>query len=247
MPVKPQYAILTAAALVLGAAHLSAYGWGNDEDVQGNGQLTEHQQQLGKVDEVSIAIPAQVSIQQGDSPALSIQAEENILAHMDIEAKGDELRIRAKKGFDLEPSEPIKVQITLTGLEELSLAGSGDAKVAAFAGKTLDLSVAGSGDIVMAGAEYKELDVNVAGSGDVRIDDGSANSMDISIAGSGSLTSAVKAAKVEVSIAGSGDVAVHAADELEVSIAGSGNVDYYGSPKLSQSILGSGKLVQKGQ
>ena len=110
----------------------------------------------------------------------------------------------------------------IDGNGEISIAGSGSAKIDTIAADSLEISIAGSGDVEGSGA---------------------ANTLDASIAGSGSIKLAgVKFDTADISIAGSGDVAFASDGTVEASIVGSGDVEVTGSATCTVSALGSGKL-----
>lgn len=243
---KPKHLVICTAALLLSSAHFSAFAWWGNDDIKGNGNVTEQSQSLGKVDEISLALPAQVKVVAGEGK-LSIKAEENLLPYITVTEKGDELEIGTKNGYSLNPKKPIEISISVEALSSLSLAGSGDVVVGAFSGEELDLDLAGAASLVMDKADYRSIDIDIAGSGDVVIKDGQSDELSVDIAGSGDVdTSKVQAAKADIDIAGSGDVSLRAKDSLDISVAGSGDVVYFGNPSIKQSVMGSGNVTRKG-
>lgn len=246
---KPKHLIIATAALLLVGVQASAYAnwWSSDDDVKGNGNVVEHSQNLDKVDELDLALPAKIKVVRGEN-SITIKAEENLQAYIVVKTDGDELEVRAKKGYDLHPTKPIEITISVETLSELSLAGSGDVKVAAFSGSDdLKLDLSGSGSITMDSAEYPKVSIDIAGSSGVTIHGGNTDKLSVDIAGSGDVdTHKLAARDVKVDIAGSGDVAVRASGSLDIDIAGSGDVDYYGSPTIKQSVMGSGDVSRKG-
>ncbi|WP_192954737.1 head GIN domain-containing protein [Gallaecimonas mangrovi] len=245
---KPKHLVVATAVLLLSTVSGGAYAsWWGDNDIKGNGHVIEHSQALNKIDEIKVALPADVHVVKGDGK-LTISAEDNLQSYIKVEIDDGTLKLGSKDGYDLEPTKPIKITISTEQLAEVAVAGSGDVTVDSFSGdKDLKLKLAGSGSLTVASASYPKVSVDVAGSNDVTINGGSAEQLDISIAGSGDVdTHKLVAQHAKVSVAGSGDISVRASDSLKISIAGSGDVDYYGNPSLKQSIMGSGDINHKG-
>ncbi|WKE65405.1 DUF2807 domain-containing protein [Gallaecimonas kandeliae] len=244
---KPKHMVLAATALVLSSANFSAFAWWGSDEIKGKGPVTEQSQPLdGDVDEVSIAIPAKVTVMPGDGK-ISIKAEESLQPYIEVKVEGDELKVRTKRGYDLDPNKTIEVHISVKALSELSLAGRGEAKVGDFKGDDLKLDLAGATDLTMSSAQYKHIKADIAGSGSVVIAGGSADKLSVDIAGSGDVdVGKVQGRQADIDIAGSGSVVVRASEQLDIDIAGSGDVDYYGNPHLKQSIMGSGDIARKG-
>lgn len=101
-------------------------------------------------------------------------------------------------------------------------AGSGSLSVGALQVDTADLSLAGSGDMKLAGSA-KQLRVSIAGSGDIDAGGLKAAGADVSIAGSGSVRADVDGA-AKVSVMGSGDVDLGGKARCTTSKMGSGTV-----------------------
>lgn len=101
-------------------------------------------------------------------------------------------------------------------------AGSGSLSVAALRVDKAELSLAGSGDVRLAGTA-KALSAAIAGSGDIEAGDLKAQTADVSIAGSGSLTARVDG-PAKVSVVGSGDVDLGSGARCQTSKMGSGSV-----------------------
>ncbi|WP_406664946.1 head GIN domain-containing protein [Gallaecimonas sp. GXIMD1310] len=243
---KPKHLVLATAGLLLLSAHFSAFAWWGSDDVKGNGDVTTVEHAVSSdVDEVEIALPAQVTIDNG-SGDMRIEAEKNLMPYIVVKVSGDELSVRSKRGYDLRPSKPIVIHIHLKQLEKLSAAGSGSVNVGDFSGEHLKLDMAGSGNVTMNSAQYQHLDADVAGSGSVTINSGKVDRLSLDIAGSGSLHAfGLKSRRADVDIAGSGKVQLSASDKLSIDIAGSGNIEYIGSPEVSPRILGSGTVTRK--
>ena len=101
-------------------------------------------------------------------------------------------------------------------------AGSGTISVAALQVAAAELSLAGSGGAKLGGTAAR-LTINIAGSGDVDAGGLHASAADVSIAGSGSVRATVDG-PAKVSIMGSGDVDLGGRARCDVHKMGSGSV-----------------------
>lgn len=201
--------------------------------------------------EVEFSVPGTLHIRQGDAESIEVQAPERILDRLVTTVEEDALEIRSKSEDDLFDGwfgdddldgGVIEVYVTVSRVEAISVAGSGE-----IVGETpiesgsLALNVAGSGDLNLE-VNTTHLDVRVAGSGTSTLR-GTTDAINTDTAGSGDIRAAgLKAQTAEVRIAGSGNADLQVAERLDAQILGSGDVQYRGQPEVELSSLGSGKV-----
>lgn len=222
--------------------------WWGGEKVKGNGDMTSKNVSTEPYDKVSIAGSFQVFLTEGSEGSISIDAESNLMEHIEIEAKNGKLKIETEKGYDLRPSsgKQIVIRVPVEEISEVSLAGSGDVVTEkVIKGDHLEFNLAGSGDMNIK-ADGKKVTANLAGSGDLNLE-GAAEWLDCNIAGSGDIDAYnLKSTDVEANIAGSGDVMVTCSGQLNANIVGSGDVIYQGEPtREKSSSLGSGDIKKR--
>lgn len=204
----------------------------------------------GPITSVRLSGPIDLSISQGETRGVALDATAEELAKIEVSVNGGELTIRYEQGKTFWQStsghRAPRATVAMPDLRKVAVVGSGDVAVAPFnlnEGK-LEIEVTGSGDVSLASLKAKAFAVSIRGSGDVSAS-GQVASQDIAIAGSGDYGgSDLQSQTTAIAIKGSGDAKVWAADALSVSIAGSGDVAYRGQPKLSQAIAGSGEIRQ---
>ncbi len=201
--------------------------------------------EVGDFQRVELAGPYDVQVKTGSKASVNVRGPQNVIDHMVIEVKGDELHIgsRNSHGFHFNwggHDDNVQVMVTVPMLSAAEVAGSGEIRIDRIAGDKFAGSIAGSGELHVAAMEVKALAVNVAGSGDVEIA-GTAQTAEYNIAGSGDLdASALQAQDVNVSIAGSGNARGHATGTAKISIMGSGDAEITGGAKCDVSKMGSG-------
>ena len=233
-------------AFFLTTASVNAQWWGS-EKVKGNGNMVTKERKTGDYDVISVAGSFDVELVSGSEGNITINAEENLIKHIETEVKGDALKIKTEKGYNLHASRGKKILITVPfkNISKVSLAGSGDVftKNSSIKASSFKASLKGSGDIVL-DVDAATVKGNLEGSGDLILR-GSATDFECNVEGSGDIDAYNLIAKdVEASIAGSGDIRIHCdGGALKAHIAGSGDIKYKGNPdKEDTKVSGSGSI-----
>lgn len=210
---------------------------------EGKGPLKTEKRNLDEFKEIGLSLQADVSVIKGDDYSVNIEAEENLLEHIETKIRGSKLVISSDPCID--PKERIKITVSLSEVEELEVNGSGNITVPdTFQVSDIKIEINGSGDI-NAKLVAAKIESDINGSGNIILK-GSANMHQVDIMGSGN----VKASELpcntsEIDVNGSGDVHVYTIQSLDVKINGSGSVHYKGKPSVSTRINGSGKVVDE--
>lgn len=170
---------------------------------------------------VVLELPAEVTVQVGGAPAVSLRADDNLLPTITTDVVEGALVIRANASFSTESA--IAVDVVTPSLGRVEVQGSGSVVVTDMAGPALDLSVRGSGSIEASGS-VDRLTVTSAGSGAVELFELSAEEADVNVDGS---------ANVNVTVSRS----------LRAKVTGSGTVVFGGDPsEVVTDIDGSGAV-----
>lgn len=205
-----------------------------------------------------------VSIAHGEAESLVIEASRETLDKITSEVVDGVLEIReTSAGWGLRG--PIRMTLTYTTLESLSLSGSADVHTGQIAAETFDLSISGSSEVDVDGFAVDGLTVIVTGSGDLAVEALAAESIDVQVRGSGDIeargtvvdqsvvvrgsgnvdTAALESRNAVARVSGSGNVELWVTDRLEAVITGSGDISYTGDAILTHDISGSGRLRRK--
>lgn len=239
---------LFLATIALFSINLTQAQWWGGEKVKGNGDVTTKKVSTEPYDKLSIAGSFEVYLTEGTEGNITVEAESNLIPHIEIESDRGKLKVGTEEGYNLSPSSgnKIVIRIPVEDASEVSLAGSGDVfSETVIKGDHIDYNLAGSGDMKIQ-TEAKNIEANLAGSGDITLK-GKADWLDCNIAGSGDIDAfELDATDVEANIAGSGDIMVTCNGELSANIVGSGDVVYKGNPtKEKSSSMGSGDIRKK--
>ena len=215
--------------------------------VRGSGNVISEKRDVRGFKQVELAGSGELTISQGDTESLTVEADDNIMPRIRTEVHGDRLRIGLEQGVSVRPTAPMRYTLVVRDLTGVELSGSGKILAGALRCSDLTLDISGSGSIRFDQLAAGNVRAEIDGSGNMRIA-GKANRQDVQISGSGSYQAEdLESRSAKVSIDGSGDSTLWVRDSLSTSISGSGSVHYYGNPSLSKSASGSGHVRSLGE
>lgn len=209
--------------------------------VRGVGPVITEERHVPSLKDVSLSIPAEVYLYQGDNEELVIDAQANILDIIETEVRGKELKIKFQNGIGVSRHEKIKVYITSPDFSRIHITGSGDIyNETPIVTSTMDLKISGSGSIFLNDVETDVLEASISGSGNITVI-GNCHDQYLRISGSGDIHNfEMISEETEVQISGSGETEIFTDDYLYAKISGSGKVFYKGNPIVESVISGSG-------
>jgi hypothetical protein len=238
--------VLPLIALVLMSCQLGTVTL-NTNAVRGSGNVTSEDRSVSDIERVSLMGTGDLTVIQGDTEGLTIEAEDNILPLLTSDMNGRELQLGVKKGTSISPTKPIRYTLKVKSLTRISVSGSGNVNSDKLDVQDFALDIAGSGNMDMQDLTAGKLTAKTSGSGNFNMA-GKVQSQDITITGAGNYKAEdLQSTQTSVTISGSGNVTVWASDSLDIHITGQGDVRYYGKPTISQSISGSGSIKSLGE
>ncbi len=217
--------------------------------VQGSGNVVEETRLVSGVTGVDLATFGDVIIQLGEKEALRVEAEDNLMQYFETDMLGGTLRIRTSpRSINLRPTKPVRFFLTVNGLEQVSISGSGDIQVPDLETDQFSVDIGGSGDVSLGDMNADRLEINIGGSGDVDTDRVKVQSFQVRINGSGNITlGELNADQLSLDVNGSGNLNIDDGQvrEQEISINGSGNfrADDLASKVVVVRIGGSGDVT----
>lgn len=225
---------------------LAAAGAAAATTIAGSGNLRTETRAVTGFTGIALALPGRVDLTLGGREALSISADDNLLAEIETVVESGVLKIRWRDRIHVSRIKSIRIALTAKAIDSLAISGSGEIVATSLRAGDLKVAISGSGDVKLPALTAAALNVSIGGSGDFSAD-GKADSLTANIAGSGEVKAGRLAAQaVKISVAGSGDAIVWARDELHVNVAGSGDVRYYGDPAVKRTVVGSGSVKRLG-
>ncbi len=223
---------------------MSACIFSNSKRVKGNGNIIQEDRTGLTANKIKLAGFMDVEITQGSTNKVVVEADDNLQQYIITEMNEDDvLEIRMRNNISFITDNNVKIIITTTRLDQLTLSGSGNITgMNKFTGSDkVRLRISGVGDIKL-DLNTPELDADISGSGSLKLT-GETRETQLTINGVGDCDAAgLKTEKAKVKISGSGDAKIFAEESLDVTIRGVGSVYYKGAAAVTQSISGSGEI-----
>jgi hypothetical protein len=255
--------IILLVISILATLTLSACSIG--ETIDGSGNVVEEDRTVSDVSGVNLATIGKLTIEIGDSESLRIEAEDNLLEHLETEVNDGMLRIGTRGSVTLDNSKPINYYLTVTSLEEIQISSAGDIdapdlesedfainidssgnlEMGDLTAETLNVNISSSGDVKMGALNTDMIEVDIKSSGNLDIASGKVKSQNISSNSSGDYNAQdLESIEAEISLNSSGSATIWVLDDLKANLNSSGDLNYRGDPTVDQSTNSSGKVTQ---
>lgn len=218
----------------------------NKENVKGNGQVTsENRNAGGNFTGVYTRGNFNVFVTIGNTAAIKIEGESNILPYIETYVESGKLVVQSKDNVSLNTIQPVKVYITTPQLNKIESEGMGD-----IVGETpitdaskIELQLKGNGNVNL-DVDAPEVEAIIGGTGSIQLK-GQTKNFDCKIMGNGSLSAFdLQTEETKLTILGNGGADVSTSVKLDVTIAGNGNVRYKGNVTPNKTITGNGNITQ---
>lgn len=216
--------------------------------VRGSGVTITETREVSNFDRVQLQGIGELTIIQGETESLTIEAESNIVRRIKTDVWGSTLTIEfAGGGFgDVIPTEPILYTLTMKDISGVQLSGAGRIYSTNIATRYLDLDVSGVGDVIIDSLEAYDLQVDLTGAGSIDLA-GNIRDQKVNLSSVGNYSAGgLESSNAWINLSGAGTATVWVTEELDVSISGVGSVDFYGNPKVTQNISGLGRINNLG-
>jgi hypothetical protein len=229
---RPWVSYVTAAAailaLILAAVSLVWVVTRDDSDssavLTGSGVAVSETREVAPFSAVELAGANDVTIGVGGEQRVVVTADDNLVELVTTDVRSGVLVIDSNGSFDT--ATPMRVEITVPALDDISLSGSGT--------------------IVVDGHELERLTVALSGAGSVTAV-GAVAMLDVDLSGTGEADLALLVARdATIDLSGAGAVLVQVTGTLDVDVSGAGSVTYTGDPdQVEQSITGTGTVTRE--
>ena len=260
--------MLVSLAVVAGAVAAVVYapqlGWDNAPSwgfnlwnidpelggaIAGSGKVDTKSYQVSDFDAIAMDYPADVTITQGKSESVKIEAEDNLLPQLNVEVRNGTLHFENSEQNwrdRVNPTKPVLITITVVELNKVQFPTAGKMLIEELQTDSLSVSVSGAGDVTLTDLDAGSLDFSLSGAGNINVD-GMAKSLEISISGFGNFNgSELETQSADVHISGAGSATVWVKETLGASISGAGSINYYGAPSVNEHISGVGSVRKMG-
>lgn len=159
----------------------------------------------------------------GQPQKILLSGDANVVTHLVTEVNNDTLAIHQPSGFNLVPTKPITITISIPSLNSLAVAGENIISIAQLKGTDFAINARGRNQITLTGAiDTLALDLR----GNTLLD-----------------SKKLQAKKVTLNAHGKAQIEVTATEVMQTSSRGNVMVQVYGNPKIvSTSMTGSGNV-----
>ncbi len=230
------------ALFVLAAAGCSPFA------VQGSGNSVIETREVPPSSAVFLSGIGDLSVVQGDSPTLSIEAEENFLPLIKTRVQDGILSI----GLDtpwmgtILPSRPIRYRLTVKDLTALTLSGAANIRASSLKCDHLSLVLSGAGNIRFDQLTADEIRADLSGAGNIELE-GQTSQQIVNLTGMGQYNAPyLNSRNAQIRLMGAGSAVLWVQDALDVTIGGVGSVKYYGTPRVTRTLTGLGNVTGLG-
>jgi hypothetical protein len=228
----------------------SSFNWSDSGgSIQGSGAVVTETRQLADFDSLEVDFPIELTIRQGSSNSMTVEAEDNLMPQLATRVSGHTLYIENSEPDwtkRVSPTRPVRIQATVRNLKRVDLPSAGTLRVETLETDRLEIAISGAGTVTLSNLSAQDLNIHLSGAGNITAS-GSVDSLSMDISGFGGFQGRDLASQaVDITISGAGSATVWAINDLSVQISGTGSVNYYGSPTVNQSISGLGSVNRSG-
>ncbi len=194
---------------------------------------------------VLLAMPGNLTIEQGPDESLTMRGEMILLPSVITQVRDGILEISLEKEYPAHPGRPTELLLSAPSLESAELDAHGAIECTGFEGERLTLRASQTGDLDFQDLSADQLHViSMLGAGAVRAS-GTVSRQIVEVAGiAGYEARDLESTEAHVTIAGPGSATVRVSERLTAIITGPGSIYYYGDPEVESSITGSGEVVK---
>jgi hypothetical protein len=216
--------------------------------VRGNGNIKTEDRSVGSFKNVDVSGATNVYVSQGQDGqhSVKIEGDENLLQYIEISQEGDKIIVRDRPGYNLQPSDNMKIYVTSPVFNNIDVSGAcdiiGQNKIVN--PENLEFHLSGAGDIKME-VDAPGLRAEISGSGSIDLK-GQTKDLELTMSGAGNANCYdLMAENTKVDISGVGSAEVFASVKLDAEVSGAGSVSYKGNASnVSQHISGAGSVTK---
>ncbi len=240
----------------------------SNREIRGSGNVIEESREVSGITGVELATIGTLHIETGETESLLVEAEDNLLEHIQTGVRGGTLEIGTPNDVNLRTTQPVNYYLTVTGLDTIRISSSGDIEAPDLEAERFSVIISSSGDLQMRDLEADILSVDINSSGDMIMGTLHANTLDVDINSSGHLNIAggqvetqnviisssgdydardLESDEAEVRISSNGSATIRVNDHLKANLSSSGDLYYIGSPTVDVRTTSSGDVEQIGE
>ncbi|TKC08974.1 head GIN domain-containing protein [Pedobacter frigoris] len=243
---KRSFSILLVAILAIGYTDTFA-----DQSININTfHIAKDERNVKNFNGIAAGGPIDVIVKIGDKESLTFEGDEEAIATLISEVKGNILIIRPQNSWKSwakkYENKKITAHVTAKQISSLAMSGNGTINISGTAtASEFAVTLSGSGSI-KANVDADKITGVLSGSGSIVLS-GKADDASVTLSGSGSFGSKTLAVNnLSARVSGSGNININTDGNIKAVISGSGHVYYSGNPEINETVLlGSGRVSKR--
>jgi len=222
--------VMSLFGVLLTSTLLSACGSGGNllGITQGSGNVKTETRQVSGISAVQLDTSGDLTLSQGDTESLTIEAEDNLLPLLTSDVTNGVLKLDTKPNTSFSATKPIKYTLVVKDLNALTDNGSGTITTGDLnLSHPLSITGNGSGSITVANVQSGDAQLKLSGSGGLNVTSLKSDKVNIDISGSGSASiPTVTSQSFSAKLSGNGALEVGGTTtDQTITISGSGKYD----------------------
>lgn len=198
------------------------------EKVKGSGNITTQTRTVNSFERINASGVMNLIVNADDSQSVTVKTDDNLQSYITMTVKNGTLTIAPKKDFELIPTKPIEITVSLPKLKSFTSKDTVKTNVTDIHNKMFTAHCSGDSEAMLAG-EVKKSSLTINENAQV-----DAQKLEVD--------------EVNLDVSDSGKAMVTVKKKLTVKISGKGHVTYYGKPPvINQAVFGDGKLEAGGE
>lgn len=212
--------------------------------VHGDGNVHSDDRSVSAFKILDLRVNADVFISTGDHAAVKLEGDDNLLKFIEVEQSGERVTIRSREGFNLVPTNDLKVYITTPVVDKInaSCACNIESQNKLTSPDGLQMHMSGAGNIKLE-VDAPRVEAGLSGAGNITLK-GTTKDVKLNLSGAGNAHCyELLAENTDVDISGFGSAEVYASVKLSASVSGAGSVDYKGNATdIEKHVSGAGEV-----
>lgn len=215
-------------------------------EIRGSGVIQSETRQVKDIDSINLSGIGSLTILQSDEESLEIQAEDNLIKHLESVVRGGKLYIGAKNQYALIPTKDIQYTLKVKNIRQLEVSGLGYVYCSQLNADTIKIISSGSSQLKFDSLVSQNLFVEIDGAGIFKIN-GVTEKQNIFVSGAGAYDAGnLRSQNAEIEISGAGSATLWVESSLEVKLSGATSLRYYGKPIIKKNVSGISRIEELG-
>lgn len=188
-------------------------------------------------------------LRQGSPASLVLSGDPRWIEQMRAQQNGDTVVIGSDmQGVRMQRHSPVRAEIVLPNLREVSSESVGTTEITGFRGDELELSLDGAGSMNV-NVQYRLISASLGGVGSMKLAGGNSEGISLDLQGAGYVTLAGRSKWLKAELGGLGglDAQAFTADSVTLDLSGLGNATVTAHQSVNLNLSGMGSVTVYGK